>query len=327
MYDITDRKHAEEALRQSEAQLRQQAQDLEQALNELQQTQIQLIQSEKMSSLGQLVAGIAHEINNPVSFIFGNLKHAREYTHDLLSLLTLYQRHYPNPVPEIRAQSDTMDLGFLMDDLPKLLASMKVGADRIRQIVASFRNFSRMDESDFQVTDIHEGLDSTLLILQNRLKAKPDYPAIVVLKYYGELPWVECYPGQLNQVFMNILVNAIDALEDAKDRYLAPKNSDTSQPQCLIPTIVIATERTSENQITIRIGDNGPGIPELVAQRIFDPFFTTKPMGKGTGLGMSISYQIVTEKHNGSLQCYSTPNQGTEFIITIPIRQDTQVTD
>jgi two-component system, NtrC family, sensor kinase len=321
MYDITDRKHAEEALRQSEAQLRQQAQDLEQALKELQQTQIQLIQSEKMSSLGQLVAGIAHEINNPVSFIFGNLKHAREYTHDLLNLLSLYQRHYPDPVAEIHVQSEAMDVNFLMEDLPKLLASMKVGADRIRQIVASFRNFSRMDEADFQQANIHDGIDSTLMILQNRLKAKPDYPAIAVNKSYGELPLVECYPGQLNQVFMNILVNAIDALEDAKERYQNPATDSTTVPQCLIPTISIATEQSGENEITIRIADNGLGMPELVAQHIFDPFFTTKPIGKGTGLGMSISYQIVTDKHNGSLQCRSTLKQGTEFIITIPIQQ------
>jgi signal transduction histidine kinase len=262
---------------------------------------------------------VAHEINNPVSFIFGNLKHAKEYTHDILHLLSLYRQHYPEPVPEIQVQANAIEIDFLVEDLPKLLVSMKVGADRIRQIVASFRNFSRMDEADFKAADIHDGIDSTLMILQNRLKVKPDYPAIQVIKDYGDVPWVECYPGQLNQVFMNILVNAIDALEDAKERYQQPE--DASHPQCLIPTIQIQTVRSGENQITIRIADNGPGMPGSVAQRIFDPFFTTKPVGKGTGLGMSISYQIVAEKHNGSLQCRSKPDEGTEFIIALPIHQ------
>ena len=310
--DITVRKTTEEALQRSQTQLQQQTCELEQTLQEYQRIQSQLIQSEKMSSIGQLVAGVAHEINNPVNFIYGNLAHANDYTHDLLNFLRLYQQHYPDPAVEIQDEAEAIDLGFLMIDLPNLLSSMKVGADRIRKIVASLRTFSRFDEADLKVTDIHEGIDSTLMILDYRLKAKPNRPNITIIKEYGDLPLIECYAGQLNQVFMNILANAIDALEESYEL----QSSDDST---LI--IRIYTEQTNSEQITIRIADNGTGIPEEVLNRLFDPFYTTKPVGKGTGMGLSISYQIITEHHGGSLKCISSPGQGAEFVIEIPIRQ------
>lgn len=313
--DISDRKLAEAARRQSETELREKAQQLEQALRELRQTQAQAVQSEKMSSLGQLVAGIAHEINNPVNFIYGNLAYAKEYTQDLLRLLQLYQQHYPNPVPEIYAQAAAIDLDFLVEDLPKLLSSMKIGADRILKIVAALRNFSHMNEAEMKAVNIHEGIDSTLMILQHRLKAKSDHPAIEVLKNYGDLPQVECYAGQLNQVFMNILSNALDALEQQEQQQTLQQIPHSPSQ------IRICTERFGANWVRIRIADNGPGMSPAVQQRLFDPFFTTKAVGKGTGLGMSISYQIVTEKHGGSLQCISAPGQGAEFVIEIPVRQ------
>ena len=313
--DIHDRKQVEAALRRSETQLREKATQLELTLQELRQTQAQVVQSEKMSSLGQLVAGVAHEINNPVNFIFGNITHAGDYTQDLIHLLELYQQHYPNPTPEIQAETEAIDLHFLLEDLPKLLASMKVGAERIQKIVLSLRNFSRMDESEMKAVNIHEGIDSTLMILQNRLKAKPDSRGIEVIKEYGQLPLVECYAGQLNQVFMNLLTNAIDALDDLHSQQLAQKTQATPA------TIRIQTQMLNPKCVSIRISDNGPGIPEKIQQRLFDPFFTTKPVGKGTGLGLSISYQIVTNKHGGVLQCISAPKQGTEFIIEIPIKQ------
>ncbi|MEB3360007.1 MAG: PAS domain S-box protein [Synechococcales bacterium] len=287
-------------------QARTKAEELERTLEELQRTQAKMVQSEKMSSLGQLVAGVAHEINNPVNFIAGNLTHAREYTSDLLHLMHLYQQHYPEPVAEIQEAIEAVDLDFLLEDLPKILASMGVGADRIRQIVLSLRNFSRMDEAEQKEVNIHEGIDSTLMILQNRLKTKGNQPDIQVIKEYGKLPLVDCYPGQLNQVFMNVLVNAIDVLE-----------SDASPS----PEIQICTELLADDHILIKIADNGSGIPPEVQSRLFDPFFTTKPVGKGTGLGLSISYQIVVEKHRGQLSCFSTPGQGTEFHIKIPTHQ------
>jgi signal transduction histidine kinase len=300
------------------------AAELEQALQELKKTQTQMIQSEKMSSLGQLVAGVAHEINNPVNFIYGNLAYAHDYTQDLLELVKLYQQHYPDPVPAVRKEVDAIDLEFLLEDLPKLLQSMKVGADRIQQIVASLRTFSRMDEAEMKAVDIHEGIDSTLMILQHRLKAGNNYPAIAVIKDYGRLPLVECYVGQLNQVFMNILANAIDALEESQARDKPPSNptdlaaSQAKQPP---PQIQIQTQACGPDRVSIRITDNGPGIPETVRSRLFDPFFTTKPVGKGTGMGLSISYQIVTERHGGSLVCCSELGQGAEFQIEIPVLQ------
>ncbi|MBD2495892.1 ATP-binding protein [Nostoc sp. FACHB-280] len=299
----------------AEAALRQQTQQLEETLKELKRTQSQIIQSEKMSSLGQLVAGVAHEINNPVNFIYGNINPAINYIHDLFKLINLYQENYPYPVDLIREEIDAIDLEFLMSDLPKLLSSMKIGADRIRQIVLSLRNFSRLDEAEYKAVNLHEGLDSTLLILENRLKAKHNYQGIKVIKDYGKLPLVECYAGQLNQVFMNILNNAIDALEE-RDAQRTLKEIQASPSR-----IRIYTEVVNETQIAIKIADNGLGIPEDIQQRIFDPFFTTKPIGKGTGMGMSISYQIITENHHGTLECISSPGKGTEFVIVIPLKQ------
>jgi signal transduction histidine kinase len=288
---------------------------LQQLLEELQRTQVQMVQSEKMSALGQMVAGVAHEINNPVNFIHGNLIHVQEYAHNLLSFVQLYQKCYPDPAPEIQAEAEALDIEFIQTDLAKMLDSMKMGTDRIRQIVLSLRNFSRMDEADFKTVDIHEGIDSTLLILQHRLKDKPERPAIQVIRDYGNLPLVECYPGQLNQALMNILANAIDALEEAntKRNYQEIKENPSQ--------ITIRTSLIDSKWIRISISDNGIGMSKVVLNRIFDPFFTTKSFGKGTGMGMPISYQIVTEKHGGQLSCFSIPGEGTEFIIQIPVCQ------
>ncbi|MEG5052305.1 MULTISPECIES: ATP-binding protein [unclassified Microcoleus] len=292
------------------------SQELEQTLQELQQTQAQLIQQEKMSSLGLLVAGVAHEVNNPINFIYGNIHHAREYTRDLLELIELYQKHYLYPPSEISQHLRNIEFDFLCDDLPEVLSSMKIGAERIVQIVQSLRNFSRLDESEMKPVNIHEGIDSTLLILQSRLKATADRPPIEIVKNYSNLPLVECYAGQLNQVFMNILANAIDALESYNlDR--GPKAAKANPI-----AIAITTEYSSPDKIIVRISDNGPGMAENVKKRLFDPFFTTKPVGKGTGLGLSISYKIVVEKHKGMLRCDSTPGLGTEFSIEIPLRQE-----
>jgi len=321
--DITERQQAEAALRQSETQLRQQALDLEKTLQKLKQTQTQLIQSEKMSSLGQLVAGVAHEINNPVSFIYGNLAHAKDYIHNLLALLNLYQKHYPNPVAEIQVKAEAIDLGFLIEDLPKLLISMKVGADRIEKIIASLRHFSHTDQLETKTVDIHEGIDSTLMILQNRLKAQHNRPAIQVVRSYNNLPLIECYAGQMNQVFMNILSNSIDALEEyltqIEDKSCNPTQNQRNYP--FRPLIHISTCMINEDWIRIQLTDNGSGMTEAVQNRLFDPFFTTKPVGKGTGMGLSISYQIVTERHGGTLKCHSSLGRGAEFVIEIPVQQ------
>lgn len=323
--DITERKQAETVLRQSEAQLRLQTQELENALYELQRTQSQLIQSEKMSSLGQLVAGVAHEINNPVNFIFGNLAHASGYIQDLLQLLQLYQQNYPQPMPEIADFAKLIELDFVQSDLPQLLNSMKVGADRIREIVLSLRTFSRLDEAQMKAVDIHQGIDSTLMILQSRLKGNAEREEIQVIKEYCDLPLVECYAGQLNQVFMNILANAIDALEESLViDHLSLVNSFEQKTNSQIR---ICTEVVATNKVTIRIADNGLGMPEAVKQRLFDPFFTTKPVGKGTGMGLSISYQIVSEKHGGCLECLSKSGKGTEFLITIPLIQQGKISN
>jgi signal transduction histidine kinase len=278
---------------------------LELAMQELQRTQSQLIQQEKMSSLGQLVAGVAHEINNPVNFIHGNVDHMQEYVQDLLLFIETYQKHFPTPVAEIRTLSQKIDFEFVKEDLLKILNSMKVGTERIRQIVLSLRNFSRMDEAELKTVDIHEGIDSTLLILQHRFKTGRGKTQIEIVKNYGDIPEVECYPGQLNQVFMNILVNAVDALEEVNESN----------------RITISTQMVDSQWVEIKIANNGPHIPINYQQRIFDPFFTTKPVGKGTGMGMSISYQIINERHGGNLKFTSTVGADTEFVIKIPIRQ------
>ncbi len=296
-----------------------QAAKLETALSELQRTQSQLIQSEKMSSLGQLVAGVAHEINNPINFISGNLSHAEAYVFDLLELVRLYQQALPDPPDEIKAQEQVIDLDFVASDLPKLLCSLQVGTNRIREIVKSLRTFSRVDEAGMKTVDIHAGLDSTLMVLQNRLKANPERPTIEVIKDYGCLPKVECFPGQLNQVFMNLLSNAVDAL--SQECQADPRMEDTNQTSRSSPWIRISTRVLEENRVSISIADNGPGMTEEVHSQMFNPFFTTKPVGQGTGLGLPICHSIVVERHKGELRCVSVPGQGTEFVIEISIRQ------
>ncbi|RUT06141.1 hypothetical protein DSM106972_033470 [Dulcicalothrix desertica PCC 7102] len=303
--DITERKAASDALQASEALLKHKASELEATLYELQQTQAQLIQTEKMSALGQLVAGVAHEINNPVNFIFGNLTHASQYIDELMDLLKCYQREYPNPSSALLNKMEDIDYKYLIIDLPKLLSSMKIGATRIREIVLSLRTFSRLDEASMKAVNIHDGIDSTLLILQSRLKNKAGIE-IKVIKNYADLPDVQCYAGQLNQVFMNVLCNAIDVLE-----------TEINIPT---PTIEIRTKLQELHRVIITIADNGYGIPESVQKQIFDPFFTTKPVGKGTGLGLSISYQIVVNKHGGVFNFTSAPGK-TEFWIEIPLTQ------
>ncbi|MEP0919079.1 ATP-binding protein [Leptolyngbya sp. DQ-M1] len=295
-----------------EIRVQERTQELSQTLQELQQTQSHLIQSEKMSSLGQLVAGVAHEINNPVNFIHGNLAPASDYAQSLLKLLALYQQEYPKPTPAIQTEIEEIDLEFVQEDLPKLLDSVKLGSERIRNIVLSLRNFSRLDEAELKSVNIHEGLESTLLILQNRLKPKHDSPEIQVIRDYGELPLVTCYAGQLNQVFMNLLANAIDAIhEQRKHRSLGG--------EAHLDQIQIRTEVIQQQWVRIAIADNGTGIPEDMQLKLFDPFFTTKPIGQGTGLGLSISYQIITQQHQGKLYCHSVPGQGTEFVIEFPL--------
>ena len=313
--NITDRKQTEQALRESEAEFREQASQLEIAIRQLQTTQAQLVQNEKMSSLGQLVAGIAHEINNPVNFIYGNLTHTSQYVSDLLWLVNLYRQHYPEPISEIKSAIEEVDMEFLTVDLPRLMESMQSGAERIRQIVLSLRNFSRLDEDGLKSVNIHEGIENTLLILQHRLYAQKagenglERSAIEVITDYSKLPSAECYPGQLNQVFMNLLSNAIDSLEEQGEINIHHE-----------PKIWISTKLLRHNsRIAIKIRDNGLGMIPEVQSRLFDPFFTTKPVGKGTGLGLAISYKIVVDKHRGDLICKSAPGEGAEFTIEIPI--------
>ncbi len=279
------------------------------ALEQLQQSQLQLIQTEKMSSLGLLVAGVAHEINNPVNFIYANLHYVQENSQNLLELVQLYQDCYPESASQIQGKVKEIDLEFMREDLPKVIDSMKLGIDRIIDIVRSLRHFTRWDETEDQEVDIHGGIDSTLLILQHRLRGSSTRPRIEIIKNYGVLPKINCYLSQMNQVFMNILANAIDALDEA-----ITQDKISNQ----IPQIQITTEINSKNWVVIRISDNGIGVPERLKQRLFEPLFTTKTVGKGTGLGLSIAYQIVVKKHNGTLEVNSRPGVGTEFTISIP---------
>ena len=335
--DITERKQAEIALRDSEKLARENANKLKSALEKLKRTQAQLVQTEKMSSLGQMLAGVAHEINNPVSFIYGNLAFASQYFQDIFDLIKAYQQTCDNPAPEVKELTENIDLDFLLKDWQKLMNSMQVGADRIQKIVLSLRNFSRGDGSEIKSVDIHQGIENTLLILQHRLKAVGDRPEIKIIKEYAQLPPVTCYVGQLNQVFMNLISNAIDALESVptprqitirtevrtknvsereltyqrrdEEKIITSPHQKNSRENCFCPT----------PYVVIRIADNGSGISQQIIPQIFDPFFTTKSVGSGTGLGLSISYQIVVEKHGGKLSCTSEIGKGTEFVVEIPL--------
>jgi signal transduction histidine kinase len=287
---------------------------LEQTLSSLQTTQAQLIQAEKMASLGQMVAGIAHEVNNPVSFIYGNLAHVTEYVQNLLGLIHLYQQQYPQSNLEIEEEIEAIDLDFIRKDLPSILTSMKIGTKRISGIVHSLRTFSRLDEAEFKAADINESIESAIMVLRHRFQGREGYPEIMVIQDCGDLPLVYGYASLLNQVFMNLIINAIDAVEE---RLLQSKSTESEI--AFVPLIEIRTEVTDQGWVAIYIIDNGGGIEEKVRSKIFDPFFTTKPIGKGAGLGLSVCYQIIVDKHGGKIECHSTPGEGTEFSIMIPV--------
>jgi len=286
---------------------------LSQALHNLKQTQSQLVQSEKMSSLGRMVAGIAHEINNPVTFIHGNLSYIEDYSQDLFDLVESYQQEYPHPSPRLQDKITDVNLDFLSQDFPKVLASMKVGTERLQELVLSLRKFSRLNEAERKSVDLHEGIEGALFLVQHRLSTSTGQPWIQIIKEYSNIPPFECYPGQLNQVFLHLINNAIDALEIDKEKESALAKT--------IPTIKIQTTLHNNYQVVIRIIDNGTGIAESVKPRIFDPFFTTKPVGQGRGLGLSIAHQIVVNQHGGELDCVSQPNVGTEMIIKLPFKK------
>ncbi len=292
------------------------AAQLKETLKQLTTAQTQLVQAERMSSLGQLVAGIAHEVNNPLSFIRGNLDHAQDYTQDLLQIISLYQQHNPNPHLEITQAIENIELDYLQKDLPELFKSMQLGTERIQSIVLSLRNFSRLDESGIKSVDLHEGIDSTLVILQHRLKSKNPGQEIKIIKDYSDLPRIECYPMEINQVFMNIVNNAIDALEISQSQ-----NKDSPL------WLEISTRLSNSNTVILRFADNGTGIARDIKDKIFNPFFTTKLSRKGTGLGLSISYQVIVERHQGKLDCFSKSGEGAEFIIELPIRQEESTPD
>ncbi|NES96784.1 MAG: hypothetical protein F6K32_16400 [Desertifilum sp. SIO1I2] len=308
-----------QTLQNSELRERQKATQLETSLRDLEEAQLQLVQSEKMSTLGQLVAGIAHEINNPVGFISGNLKYASEYIEQLLELLQLYQEQFPQPGQDIVDLCEEIEIDYLAEDLPKLISSMTEGTERIYQISASLRTFSRADTTHKVAFDLHEGLDSTLMILKHRLKANEVRPAIAILKNYGSLPEVYCYPGQLNQVFMNIIANAIEAIDEFCETRTYDQNHTHPSAISISTTLSQPETASLKSYVTIRIQDNGPGMNPEVLQKIFDRLFTTKAVGTGTGLGLSISRQIVEERHGGRLRCLSAPGQGAEFLIDLPL--------
>lgn len=288
-------------------------------LGNFQKNQIQLIQSEKMLSLGEMVGGIAHEINNPVNFIHANLKYVNNYVCDLLDLLSLYQKEYPNSSSEIKNKSKAIDTDFLTEDLPNVLSSMNLGTKRIKDLVLSLRNFARLDEAQTKTVDIHEGIDNTLLMLRHRLDTTLKQFTIKIIREYGQLPKIKCYAAQINQVFLSIISNAIDALEE---KFNSQKHELESEKNILSPTIRIVTNISRENFLLIKIADNGIGISPKTQSRIFDPFFTTKPIGKGQGLGLSISYQIIANNHKGNLKYRTKPGQGTEFWVEIPIKDN-----
>lgn len=311
--EIAERNEIETAMRRSEAALKEQTEQLQATLQKLKATQSQLIQTEKMSSIGQLVAGVAHEINNPVNFIHGNLNYLDEYTCGLLELVEIYQASYIEPSPNIKDKLEELDLEFLSADISKILQSMRMGTERIRDIVLSLRNFSRLDESEIKKADIHAGIDSSLTILQHRLRATSNRPEIQVVKNYQKLPSIQCCPGQLNQVFMNIISNGIDAIEES-DRQKCPEAVPAKTGEICITTEVIEGDR-----VKIRVADNGIGISDTIKSRLFDPFFTTKPVGQGTGLGLAVAHQIVVEKHRGTIEVNSQLGEGTEFAIALPV--------
>jgi signal transduction histidine kinase len=314
-------------VRSLQMQLQAQNKELQDSLHDLKNAQSRLVQQEKMIGLGQLTAGIAHEINNPISFIFGNLEPAWNYIKDLTHLIQLYQREYPDPTIAIQEATEEIDLEFLIPDLHKLMRSMQNGAERIQSIILALRIFSRLDESDIKPVDLHDGLDSTLLLLKHRLQQKEKSLDIKVVKTYGKIPSITCHARQLNQVFFNLLNNAIDALELAyapSELALSsasqPRHSLRERPQST-PTIWISTECIDSEMIKVQIRDNGVGIADELRDRIFDPFYTTKQIGTGVGLGLSISYQIVVEQHKGQLMCHSQLEQGAEFVIKIPVQR------
>ncbi|MEH1922185.1 hybrid sensor histidine kinase/response regulator [Nostoc sp.] len=289
---------------------------LQQALDNLQASQVKQIQNEKMVALGQLVAGLAHEINNPISFIYGNLQYAGQYVEDLVNMIEVYQQEYPKPTRKIQEIAKDIDLNFIIKDLQKLIGAMYRGSDRIREIVLALQHFSRHDEAEMKRVNIHEDIENTLVMLQHRLRETADRSAIIIVKDYGNLPLVTCYASELNQVFMHLLNNAIDAIEEGVENKSSTPYSLLSTPQ-----IRIHTEVTDLNMVKIAIADNGLGIEESLRSRLFDPFFTTKPVGKGSGLGLSISYQIIVQKHRGNITCNSSVGKGAEFAIEIPIEQ------